>query len=112
MPIFLCLSLGAFKVSRKIFENIIDTYREIRVGPTVEFADILFSFAVMLRTADEQDEAVTILEQCTQIYRRLYGEASLTTSASMFVLASAHFESDSNENALRFLVPTEIHKTV
>lgn len=95
--------LGTFKTAKAIFENIMDTYRDLHIGPTVEFADTLFAYAVMLRTADEQDESITLLEQSTSIYRRLFGEESLATTVSMFVLASAHFESDSTEEATKLL---------
>jgi tetratricopeptide (TPR) repeat protein len=95
--------LGAFRTAKSYFESIMDVYREMHIGPTIELADSLFAYAVTLRAADDHDESVTILEQATSIYRRLYGEQSLATVVSMFVLASAHFEADSIEDATTLL---------
>ena len=80
-----------------------DTYHSIRIGPTLEFADTLFAYAAMLRAADQQNEAVTLLQQSSSIYRKLSPDTSLMTTISEFVLASALFESGDAEEALNAL---------
>lgn len=91
--------LGLFKTAKANFEIIMDAYHGIKVGPTVEYADALFSYAVMMRAAEDHSDSVTLLEQCLSIYRKMYGEISLPATITSFVLASSLVESEEMDAA-------------
>jgi hypothetical protein len=95
--------LGAVKTAKANFEVIMDTYHGIKVGPTIEYADALFSYAIMMRSSDEHEASVTVLEQCLSIYRKIYGENSLPAVITTFVLASSLLESDDMDPAATLL---------
>jgi tetratricopeptide (TPR) repeat protein len=88
--------MGSFNSSKKMFEDILEIYRELKSGPSLEYADTLFYYAAMLCSNDEHGEAVTLLEQAVSIYRRINGEDNLATTVCVYLLGSAYFNSESD----------------